>query len=304
MNPKSSDLNLCQRVALETLWVLCRVFGMLPNFVHYYIVAPFVYFVIYKVIRYRVKVVDENLSYAFADKSEAERKEIRRNFYVTLSEVFVSTVAIASPRYKGDDKNDLQSEAAKFRESTKDENWIGLTAHIGLWEHFMFWGEYSGRPIVGAYHKLKSKVVDELFIRLRTRNHPNVVAVERKQTVRFCMKNRDGIEGRKFGLGLLADQNPTKYANCVWIDFLGRETIFFDGGEKLALKLGWPVYFVCQKRVGRGQYKLSFDTIYDGKESVEPFEITRRYIRRLEVEIRQHPELWLWSHRRWKHKRD
>ncbi len=249
-------------------------------------------------------MVIENLGYAFAERTQKERNEIRSNFYKILSEVFVSTLAIASPKMKGkfDDVDDMTTEAAELRELTKGKNWVGLSAHFGMWEHNMFWGEFSGCYTIGAYHKLKSPVMEALFLRLRTR-HPYVVVVERKQMLRFCLKNRDGINGRNIVIGLIADQKSGKYADSNWIDFLGRETIFFEGGEKLALKMNYPVYFTYYKRHGAGKYSFAYDTIYDGTEEVEPFEITRRYVQRLEKEIRLHPEMWLWSHNRWKYKR-
>ncbi len=299
-------LNFGQRIFLEILWIKCRAFGMLPLFVQHHIIAPIIYFFVYKVFRYRVKVVDDNLAHALADRSPQERKEIRRKFYVILSEIFVSTIALASPKMgkKFDDPNDPESEATKLYKEVKGRNWIGLTCHFGLWEHLLFWGEFTGSYNAGAYHKLSNVVMDELFLRLRTRNHTNFIALERAQVTRFCIKNRDGFNGKNFCLGLIADQNPTMYADSRWIDFLGRETIFFEGAEKLSLKLKLPVYFIYQKRIGRGLYRFAYDLLYDGEESVEPYEITRRYVRRLEQAIRQTPEMWLWSHRRWKHKRE
>ncbi len=306
MKTTQNKLNWGQKIGLEMLWILCRLFGMMPHMVLYHIVAPTINFFVYKVFKYRVKVVDENLSFAFPKCSKEYRDDIRKRFYKILSEVIVSTVALSSPRMKGkfDDINNKHSQARKMFEEVKDTNWIGLTSHFGLWEHLLFWGEFTGNYIVGAYHKLSNPMIDELFLRLRTRNHINFIAVERNQITRFCIKNINGIDGKKFGLGLIADQNPPKYADSRWIDFLGRETIFFDGGEKLALKLKLPVYFVYQKRSSPGSYSFEYEMLHDGKEEVEPYEITRRYVRRLEKEIIINPEMWLWSHRRWKHKRE
>ena len=87
------------------------------------------------------------------------------------------------------------------------------------------------------------------------------------------------------------------------IIFLNQDTIFFDGGEKLALRCTLPVYFVKMSRLRRGRYEMSFELIYDGKEEVAEYEITQRYVRKLERMICECPELWMWSHRRWKHKR-
>ena len=104
-------------------------------------------------------------------------------------------------------------------------------------------------------------------------------------------------------LCLIADQNPPKRPDSHWFRFLNQDTIFFDGGEKLALRCHLPVYFVRMDRLRRGRYEMSFVPLYDGVEEVAPNEITERYVRELERVICEQPELWIWSHRRWKHKR-
>ncbi len=300
-----SKLNFGQRLSVEIIWTLCRLFSMLPLFVQYRVVAPIIRLIIYRVFRYRYAVVTDNLRHAFPERSESEQAKIRDNFYTILSEIFVSAVAIASPSFKGkfDDIDDMSSDAAKLREEVKGKNWISLCAHFGLWEHNILWGEFSDNYIIGAYHKLKSPIMNTLFSRLRTRNHKNIIVVERKQLLRFVIKNRGGIDGKNIAIGLIADQHSSRYEGSNWIDFLGRETIFFEGGEKLALKFKYPVYFIYYTRHGAGKYRFTYEKLYDGEQEVEPFEITRRYVRRLEQEIRLHPEMWLWSHRRWKHKR-
>ncbi len=300
----NESLNILQRIGVELLWAFCRLFGMLPLFVQYRVVAPVVRLFVYRVFRYRVGVVNDNLNHAFAHLSHKERCKIRDQYYRTMSHIFVSSIALASPKMgaKFDDPNDENCDAVKLREEVKGRNWIALTAHFGLWEHFVFWGEFSDTYMVGAYHKLKNPIVNELFIRLRTRNHKYSIVLESKQVIRFCVKHREGIEGRNYILGLIADQNPGRRSKSEGVNFLGRETKFFEGGEKVAIKMGLPAYFVYQRYEGNGRYRVAYDLIYDGKESVEPYEITRRYAKRLEEEIIRAPYMWLWSHRRWKYK--
>ncbi len=278
---------------------------MLPYFVQYRIFAPIVYLFMYKVFRYRTKVVNDNLRRSFPDYTHEQRRQIRRKFYWYLCDIFVSSLAMASPKMgdKFDDPNDKECEVSKLSEEVRKRNCIGLTAHYGLWEHFVFWGEFSKTYMVGAYRSLKNPVMDELFIRLRTRNHRYSIVVERKHIARFCIRHREGIEGCNYILGLIADQNPNVYTDTHWIDFLGQDTVFYEGGAKLALMMKFPVYFVYQKQIGRGRYRFAYHLIHDGEEPIEAYEITRRYVRRLEEEIRRNPHLWLWTHKRWKHKR-
>ena len=82
-----------------------------------------------------------------------------------------------------------------------------------------------------------------------------------------------------------------------------QDTPFFSGIEKMALKLKMPVYFMHVRKVAPRHYEAEFKLVYDGVEPVAEHQITERYIALLEAMIRESPELWMWSHRRWKHKK-
>ena len=145
--------------------------------------------------------------------------------------------------------------------------------------------------------------MEALYQRLLNGDYATTVSM--KESLRFYLRNREhGIRGKNLVMGLIADQNPPRRPDSHWFRFLNQDTIFFDGGEKLALRCHLPVYFVKMERLSRGRYEMSFEPIYDGEEEVAEHEITERYVRLLESEIRRRPELWIWSHRRWKHKRD
>ncbi len=297
---KSSNLNFWQRVALESVWFSCRVVSVLPRWFRYYVIAELIYFFVYRCCRYRIKVVDKNLKNSFPEKSEQERRAIRKQFYHYLAEVIVSTISLASKRSKEAILSNTEgAPISKFREITHGQSWVALTAHYGLWEYLMFWAQFSNQSLVAVYHPLENKIFDELFRRLR--NHKNVVTVPLKETVRFCLEHQDGVNGLNYVVGLIADQNPPRRPTSKWFTFLNQDSIFFDGGEKIALKLKLPVYFIYQKRIRRGIYQFEYELIHDGVEGVEPHEITRRYIEKLELLIQETPHLWLWSHRRWKY---
>ena len=102
-------------------------------------------------------------------------------------------------------------------------------------------------------------------------------------------------------MGLIADQNPALRANMNWYRFLHQWTAFFEGGEILAMKYHLPVYYFSPRRISAGHYEASFTLIYDGDSPIAAGEITERYVRLLENDINAHPEMWMWSHRRWKH---
>ena len=300
---KRTDLNIAQRIWLEILWRMARLFAAMPYWFKFHVVENLLFFVLCYCLRYRMQVVRRNLRNSFPEKSDEELAAIRRRFYRTLAELIVDTIDLArlTPD-KG--RSILQVEGLEEHlRKVGGRDWIAMTAHFGCWEYCSFWGFYAPTQIVVAvYHPLRSKVAEALYQRLRNGDYATTVSM--KESLRFYLRNRTGgIAGKNLVMGLIADQNPPRRPDSRWFRFLNQDTIFFDGGEKLALRCNLPVYFVKMNRLRRGRYEMSFELIYDGKEEVAEYEITQRYVRKLERMICECPELWMWSHRRWKHKR-
>lgn len=300
---KHAELTFMQRIWLEILWTMARLFAVMPYWFKYYIVENVFFFLLYYCLRYRMKVVTTNLRNSFPEKSERERRVIRRRFYRTLAELFVDTVNMA---HMSREKARTVIGVAGLEEHTAavhGRDWIAMTAHFGCWEYCSYWGLYEpSQMLVAVYHPLRSQVMEKFYRRLR--NFDNSMTVAMRDSLRFYLRNRErGVDGKNLVMGLIADQNPPLRPDSHWFRFLNQDTIFFDGGEKLALRCHLPVYFVKMERLMRGRYQMSFERIYDGEEPVAPNVITERYVRKLESMIREQPELWMWSHRRWKRKR-
>ncbi len=299
----NTGLNFTQQIGLEALWLGSRVFASLPYWVKFYVVESLIYVVLRYLIRYRNGVVMQNLHNSFPEKSEREIRRIRNRFYHTLSEVMISTINLTNASHRKLCKMFHVANLEQQQTAVAGRDWIAMTAHYGCWEYCAYWGVYDPAQIVVAvYHPLRSPVMEQFYRRLR--NTENSQAVTMKESLLFYLRHREqGLDGKRLVMGLIADQNPPKRPDSHWMQFLNQDTIFFDGGEKLALRCHLPVYFVKMVRERRGCYRFHFEQIYDGVEAVEPYEITERYVTRLESIIRECPELWLWSHRRWKHKR-
>lgn len=301
---KPSELTFMQRIGLETLWASARVFAVMPYWFKYYVVENLLFVLLYYCLRYRMRVVKTNLQNSFPEKSERERAVICRKFYYTLAEIFVDTANMAHMNDKKAHRLMYIKNVSEHIEAVKGQDWIAMTAHFGCWEYYNFWGIYSpSNMLVAVYHPLRSAVMECMYQRLR--NVRNSMTVSMKESLLFYLRHRKtGIDGKNLVMGLIADQNPPRRPDSYWFRFLNQDTIFFDGGVKLALRCHLPIYFGWMKRVKRGCYELTFDRIYDGKEPAAEYEITERYVRKLEMMIREQPDLWLWSHRRWKHKRN
>lgn len=299
-NPAEERLTRGQRILLAVLWSLCSLTARMPVWYRYYLLKPLI-FSLMVLMRYRRKVILQNLQRSFPERSHKEHSQIMRRYYGILSEVIVDTISLTRAR------PDNGFPYIRFRNTEEhiaqlgQQDWIAMASHYGCWEYLPMWSWFDPTlTFMGVYHPLKSPVFEAFYRRLRAFS-PNIDQVRMKECVRYYLRNRSQ-ENRHYLIGLIADQNPGRRPDSHWFRFLNQDTVFFDGAEKLALRFSLPVFFVHMERQAPGRYEAWFEMIYDGKEAVEEGEITRRYALLLEQMICRKPELWMWSHRRWKSK--
>jgi len=146
------------------------------------------------------------------------------------------------------------------------------------------------------YHPLQNKWFDGLVHHMRTRLGNKLYAMN--DTMKGMLRDRDKVTATAF----IADQTPPP-DRAYWTTFLHQETPVFFGTEKIAQKLGYPVIYVGIERVRRGHYEMRFEELVANPERTTEGELSQLHTRRLESDIRRLPAFWLWSHRRWKHKR-
>ena len=297
---KSKIKEIYENSMVALLWGLCYLFAILPRCVRYGVFAPFVSFVMHRVVHYRYDVIISQLHESFPAKSDAELKEICHRYYDHLAEMIIGTLSLAGMNDKKRAKATEFNLTNDFHEQIEGRNVVVLTSHYGFWEIAL--NLYLATPkhrLIVVYRPIKSVIVDKLMRRLR--NNPEVDVVPSQQLIRHYVANRNGINGKNLVVGLISDQNCPPTKGCCWHDFLRHESLFFDGGEQLAMKFGLPVFYLELERIKAGCYRHNYTQIYDGKEEICPHEITERYVRCLEQTIEAKPEHWMWSHRRWKY---
>ena len=286
---------------VKILWVLCRSVAIMPYWMQYGCVANIVYLLMRYVVRYRRSLIIKQLTDSFPEKSLKEIKSICNDYYHTLAEVVVGTMTLAGIT-KEQKAQLLELELSdQVKEIVKDRHFVYLSSHLNMWEFAQFSNlEFDDHYTLFAYHPLTSPTWEELYLCLRCGEHAQ--PIPSGQFMHFFLRHREsGVEGRKMLLGLIADQNAAPKGEVHWYNFLNRPTLFFDGGEQLALKFKLPVLYLGMSRTKAGRYKGEVTLLYDGEEQVEKFEITERYVRKLEEDIKREPSRWMWSHRRWKY---
>jgi KDO2-lipid IV(A) lauroyltransferase len=251
---------------------------------------------LYHVIRYRREVTRNNLLLAFPERTEAEIIRIEKKFYRNFVDSFIETIKLlsASPafirsHFAIDNPEILDSFYAEGR---KCQLHLG---HTFNWEvanvAFPLLNKY---PFIVAYMPVENGIFQRLLLHLRGRSGSILLPANRMQ--RAIMPYRH----TQYLLTLVADQAPGNPGQSYWLNFFGRRTPFLRGPERGARIADIPAVFVRFYKSRRGHYRVSLTTLSDHPAELPEGELTRRYCRMLEDAIRQNPDLWLWSHRRWK----
>lgn len=296
-NPEKS-LGFWQRVGLEVLWGISRGMHFMPRWFRYYIFKPFIYGLLL-LTRYRLKIVRRNLELCFPERSPKERKRMARQYYKSLAEIIVDTISLAGATPKCDSKRVTWANGEEHLKRVEGKDWIAICAHFGCWEYYLQLSWFDkGSRLIGVYHPLRSPLFECYYLRLRNISE-RLDLVTMQDTIRFYMRNRG--KGTNYTMGLISDQSPRLSVDTEWYDFFGQPTAFIEGGATMAKKFHMPIYFVNVRRRRAGEYEYRFDELYDGVEDIDTHEITQRYATTLEAMIRQTPELWLWSHHRWRY---
>ena len=263
-----------------------------------YLLSDFLYLLLYRVFGYRKKVVTENLQNSFPEKSTAEIDKIRRDHYRYFCDLGLEIIkTLTIPRdalHKHFIVDDI-SVIERFYE--EKQSVILVLGHLGNWELTgAFFSQLSLHQLFVIYHPLASKHFDQLFYHMRTRS--GIKLYPMKETFKGMVKNRKDITATAF----IADQTP-RPDNAHWMTFLNQDTPVFKGTEGIAKKLDYPVLYISVVREDRGLYRLTAELLAEHPNELAENELTELHTQRLERDIVKHPETWLWSHRRWKHKK-
>ena len=284
----------------------------------YYFSIPFMYFfailpwpvlfvfsdlfflIIYYVIGYRRKIVRMNLSRSFPEKSGKELKIIEFRFYryfVDMILEMLKLLTMSKEQKIAHCKMDTESQALFSKLYANGRSSIVVFGHYGNWEYCP-----SGLPLQTdfqtyvIYHRLSNPYFNRLMLRLRTSTGSKLYTMT--GTLKGMITNRNELNVTAF----LSDQSPRR-KGAYWTKFLNQDTAVFNGSEKIAQKLKMAVIYGSLERIERGKYVFHSQLICEDASQTKPREITEAHLHLLEKDIRNAPEYWLWTHRRWKHKK-
>lgn len=272
------------------------LFSALP-FQILYMLSDFNYLLMYHVGRYRRKVVRENLEKSFPEKTEAERLQIERKFYRYLSDYMLEDLKLLHMSAEDLCQRMIYKNTEQYLELTeKYGGIIVMIPHYANYEWLIGMGSVMkpGDVPVQVYKPLKDKYLNELFKQIRSRF--GGYNIPKHSTAREIIKLKR--EGKNMVVGLITDQWPS--GDRYWTTFMGQETAFLNGAERIAKMMNFPVFYCELTKTRRGYCEAEFKLMTEApKETVEG-EITDMFAHELEQTIRREPAYWLWSHKRWK----
>jgi KDO2-lipid IV(A) lauroyltransferase len=277
--------------------------------------ARVIYFFLYKVFRYRIHVVRENIRTSLPSLTDRERLEIERKYYRHLSELMPELIRFIKIRTGKVDLSENDGKSPKGAERyislaqpgfldpylAEKKNLILMMGHFGNWEWSTLPFLTAGYRILGVYKPQSSRLADSLMKWIREK--PGVMAVPMKDTYRVIRREIE-TGGDPFVLILISDQIPARGDIHYWTGFLNQETAFFTGGEKIAEKFGLTVLYADLEKSGFGCYRMRLAEMPPAAPGRGNSLITASFANNLEESIRRTPQLWLWSHRRWKYHKD
>ncbi|WP_460576958.1 lysophospholipid acyltransferase family protein [Flavobacterium koreense] len=277
------------------LWLI----SILP-FPILYLFSDFVYFLIYRVIGYRKKTVRENIALALPHLSEQERLIIEKKSYHHLCDMFLEMIKTMSISEKEINKRFSYSNLDVYLDLEKKGKSIALMcAHYASYEWVLSMNNHITFKGYGIYKKIANPYFDKLVKNIRAKFKAYLITTkETKTTIEQNAKN--GVLGI---FGFASDQTPRRSDNMYWDNFMGIQTPIHVGAEMLAKRYDMNVIFLKVKKVKRGYYEASFEVLSDNVKSIPDYKLSENFMRKVEQQIYEAPEFYLWTHKRWKHKK-
>jgi KDO2-lipid IV(A) lauroyltransferase len=264
-----------------------------------YALATALAWLAFRVFRYQQRIVRENLSIAFPELDAARLSGLVYRYYLGFAQVLVEVIKAAT--LPGEE---IRRRVQHVGLGTVRERLAGGTpvllvaAHQCNWEWLLLSLSLElGYPVDAAYKPLVDTWAEREMLTLRTRFGSRLVAAQGMLG--------DIIKRGKLAraIAMVADQEPRTSEHKHWTRFLNRDTAFYVGAEEIARVTRFPVFFVAMRRVARGHYEIECKVLATPGEALSPGELTERYARLVEAQIRAAPADWPWSHKRWKLKK-
>ena len=259
------------------------------------------FYIIILIIGYRKKVILKNLRNSFPEKSTEDLKKLIRKFYRHFCDSFIESIYALNISEKEIRKRyRFKNPELVNGLFDKNKSIILVFGHYGNWDWLNSLPLHSKHQNYALYHPVENKFFDELFIRIRGKFGVNLIQMKTAYKEMLTLSRNNILTITYF----LTDQRPVWSSIRYWTTFLNQETPVLTGSEVIAKKLNQAVVYLDIQKIKRGYYESEFEIITENPLETKEFEITEAHTNKLESIIVKKPEYWLWSHKRWKFKRE
>lgn len=265
-----------------------------------YLFSDFIYLIVYFIIGYRKKTVRENLSIALPHLTDKERLTIEKKFFSHMCDMFLEMIKTMSISEKEINNRYRFTNIEVYKDFEKKGKSIALMcAHYASYEWAISMNNHIGFKGYGIYKKIANPYFDKLVKNIRSRFKAYLITT--KETIPTISHNSKNNILSIYGFA--SDQSPKLSSVFHWQKFMGIEVPVHTGAEILAKKYDMNVIFLRTKKIKRGFYEASFEILSDNVKDVPNYEITDHFLKLVEQQIYEAPEYYLWTHKRWKHRR-
>ena len=278
------------------IWIISKL-----NFTSIYLISDLLYYILYYIFSYRKKVVRKNLELAFPEKSKKERRRIERENFRNLTDIFLETFKSNNIKEKDlIERFSFKNPELLEKIYNNNQEVIVMCSHYCSWEWVFVIQKITKFKINAIYKKLSNKYFDKWTKDRRSRYGANMIST--KETYREVSR-LSKLKSLNF-YGFASDQSPKKSKAVYWGNFLNNWVPIHTGAEVIAKKYNMATVFMDVQKVKRGYYEASFSLITEKPNSFKKFELTDKYIEFVEKQVRNKPEYYTWTHKRFKHRKN
>ena len=278
------------------IWIISKL-----NFTSIYLISDLLYYILYYIFSYRKKVVRKNLELAFPEKSKKERRRIEKENFRNLTDIFLETFKSNNIKEKDlIERFSFKNPELLEKIYNNNQEVIVMCSHYCSWEWVFVIQKITKFKINAIYKKLSNKYFDKWTKDRRSRYGANMIST--KDTYREVSR-LSKLKSLNF-YGFASDQSPKKSKAVYWGNFLNNWVPIHTGAEVIAKKYNMATVFMDVQKVKRGYYEASFSLITEKPNSFKKFELTDKYIEFVEKQVRNKPEYYTWTHKRFKHRKN
>ncbi len=243
-------------------------------------------------------MVRQNLELVFPEKDEEEIHRIQKDFFKHMCDMFLEMVKTMNLSKEDIKKRYHITNVELIQEIEREKSILVPCSHYANWEWNVSLNLYVQSKGYAVYQKVANKYFDKMVKDFRSKWNTELITTH--ETVKTVIRNEK--HGVKSIYGMVSDQSPMVVHAHYWDTFMGIKVPIFNGTEVLARKLDLAVVFLKVSKIKRGYYKAEFIPITLSGKNTEPNEITKKFLELAEQQIKERPEHYLWSHKRWKHR--